>query len=695
MGSIARLLIANRGEIAVRIARTATRLGIDTVGVYSEPDRNALHVDSVDVAVALGWPERGSTPAESYLRGDAVIQAALDTGADAVHPGYGFLAENAAFAQAVIDAGLTWVGPTPEQITLLGDKVAAKRAAVAAGVPTTAMIEVVDGQVPDSQEVIYPALVKAAAGGGGRGMRVVRAADELDEAVAAASREALSAFGDGAVFIEPYLERGRHVEVQIMGDAHGNVVHLGERECSIQRRNQKVIEESPSAGITAGVRAALCDGAIALAHHVGYQGAGTVEFMVSDVDGGAEPVITFLEVNTRLQVEHPVTEAVTGLDLVELQLLVAAGEPLPIAQDEVTFDGHAIEVRVVAEDPAAGWLPSTGTIGRFELSDAVRVDTGVSAGSQISSDYDSLVAKVITHGPTRASAASQMARALRSALITGIRSNVESLVAIMGEPDYLAAATPTAYLDEHPDVLTPAGPVGEDRVALLLGAVFALEFRSRATAGALAFAPSGWRNLRTRGQRRTFTSGEGDATVVDQVEYTVQGDTASVRIGPWPEPDGDGVLGDDDRRVASVRLLERSADRQVIEVDGRRQAVATAIDDRIPQIGDAIAGVTVHTSSATGSRTWDLVPEFVLHDAEEAGSGPVSPLPGTVIAVHVVDGDTVADGEVMMVVEAMKMEHKIIAAGDATVTAVRFAVGDRVDTGDLLVELEHPEGDAT
>jgi propionyl-CoA carboxylase alpha chain len=360
--AISRLLIANRGEIAVRIARTAHRLGISTVGVYSEPDANALHVDTVDVAIALG----GSTPAESYLRGDAIIAAAVATGADAVHPGYGFLAENAAFAQAVIDAGLVWVGPTPQQVTLLGDKVAAKRAALEAGVPTTSMIDVVDGRVADGAEVTYPALVKAAAGGGGRGMRVVRSSDELDDAVEAASREALAAFGDGAVFIEPYLERGRHVEVQVFGDRHGNVVHLGERECSIQRRNQKIVEESPSAGISDDVRTTLCEGAVALARHVGYEGAGTVEFMVgADRDGGS--TITFLEVNTRLQVEHPVTEAVTGLDLVELQLRVAAGEALPITQDDVVISGHAIEVRVVAEDPAAGWMPSTGRIGRFSI----------------------------------------------------------------------------------------------------------------------------------------------------------------------------------------------------------------------------------------------------------------------------------------------------------------------------------------
>ena len=690
---ITRLLIANRGEIAVRIARTAHRLGIDTVGVYSEPDARALHVDSVDVAVALG----GSTPVESYLRGDAVIAAALATGADAIHPGYGFLAENAAFAQAVIDAGLVWVGPTPEQVTLLGDKVAAKRAALDAGVPTTSMIEVVDGRVVDGAIVTYPALVKAAAGGGGRGMRVVRSADELDDAIAAASREALSAFGDGAVFIEPYLERGRHVEVQIIGDTHGNVVHLGERECSIQRRNQKIVEESPSASISAEVRAALCEGAVALARHVGYEGAGTVEFMVGD--GGSVSTITFLEVNTRLQVEHPVTEAVTGLDLVELQLRVAAGEPLPFVQDDVVITGHAIEVRVVAEDPAAGWMPSTGRIDRFHIGEGVRVDTGVSDGAEISSDYDSLVAKVIAHAPTRVGAARVLARALRASQITGIRTNVDSLVAICSEPDFLAAATPTAYLDEHPEVLTPLGPSGDDRIALLLGAVFAVEQEHRLTDPATPFAPSGWRNMRTQGQRQVWIESTGEHL---HVEYEMVpawqpgGSTrwvGSVRLGPWPEPDETGALSTDGRPTLEVRLLDRRADRQTVEVDGRRRVVHTEVVH--PPLGlddDGIGAVTVHVRSTAGALTLTRAPRFMLHDAESATGGPISPLPGTVIAVHVANGDIVVDGQVLMVVEAMKMEHRIVASGDAIVMEVRFAVGDRVDTGDLLVALEHHEG---
>ena len=699
---ITRLLIANRGEIAVRIARTAHRLGMSTVGIYSEPDANALHVDSVDVAIALG----GATPAESYLRGDAIIAAALATDADAIHPGYGFLAENASFAQAVIEAGLVWVGPTPEQITLLGDKVAAKRAALAAGVPTTSMIEVVDGRVADGAGVTYPALVKAAAGGGGRGMRVVRRADELTEAISAASREALSAFGDGAVFIEPYLERGRHVEVQIMGDHYGNIVHLGERECSIQRPNHKIVEVSPSAGISAEVRETLCAGAVALARHVGYEGAGTVEFMVgTDVDGAA--TITFLEVNTRLQVEHPVTEAVTGLDLVELQLRVAAGEPLPITQDDVTVTGHAIEVRIVAEDPAAGWMPSTGRIGRFSIgagqhgSDVhcpVRVDTGVRDGAEISSDYDSLVAKVIAHAPTRSEAARQLARALRGSQITGIRTNVDSLVAILGEADYLAAETPTAYLDEHPDVLTPIGPHGDDRVALLLGAVFALEAERRSADRATPFAPSGWRNLRTQGQRQVWLEPTGEHL---HVEYIMRSEwlsgtatrwTASIWLGPWPEPDETGALTRDDRIERVIRLLDRRADGVAIEIDGRRCTVHTDIVHHALGLDDdGVGAVSVHVRSTAGSLTLTRAPRFVLHEAQADGGGPICPLPGTVIAVHVVAGDTVTDGQVLMVVEAMKMEHKIVAPGNAVVSEVRFAVGDRVDQGDLLVALDHGE----
>jgi propionyl-CoA carboxylase alpha chain len=663
---IEKLLIANRGEIAVRIARTAHRLGISTVGVYSDADATAMHVDSVDTAISLG----GQTAAESYLRGDAIIAAAKRTQADAIHPGYGFLAENATFAQQVADAGLIWVGPTPGQITLLGDKIAAKKAAIGAGVSTTPIFEILDGVIPDG--ITMPALVKAAAGGGGRGMRIVRSPDELAEAVASAEREAMAAFGDGTVFVEPYIERGRHIEVQIMGDQHGSVIHLGERECSIQRRNQKIIEESPSAGISPETRAAVCDGALALARHVGYEGAGTVEFLVDD---GDSPTINFLEVNTRLQVEHPVTEAVTGFDLVEMQLNVAAGRPLGVSQEDVCITGHAIEIRVVAEDPAAGWMPSTGTITSFQISEGVRVDTGIRAGTAVTPNYDSLLAKVISHAPDRQSAARQLARALRTSQVTGVRTNIDMAVETLSEADFLAASTPTAYLDEHAQVLTPSGPTGDDELALLLTAVFATERGQREADSHHGFAPSGYRNVRTQGQRQTWTNAlSGSET---QVEFTVNGAAAQVHIGPWPVPTEDGSLGEDERQTASVRLLSRAEHRHVLEIDGRRSAVEHDID-----------GASVRTRSAAGSIEWTLVPQFIEHDTTADGGGPISPLPGTVIAISVEVGQAVSAGDVLMVVEAMKMEHRIVAATAASVTDVHFGVGDRVDQGELLVSLE-------
>lgn len=458
MADVTRLLIANRGEIACRIARTAHRLGIDTVGVYSEPDRNALHVDSVDVAVGLG----GSSAAESYLRGAALIEAALSTGADAVHPGYGFLAENADFAQAVLDAGLIWVGPTPDQIRLLGDKVAAKKAAVEAGVPTTSVTPVAPGSIPDG--ITMPALVKAAAGGGGRGMRIVREAAALQGAVEAAAREAAAAFGDGSVFIEPYIEHGRHIEVQIFGDQHGNVVHLGERECSIQRRNQKVIEEAPSAGISDEVRLQLCDGAVALARAVAYEGAGTVEFLV-----GADDSITFLEVNTRLQVEHPVTELVTGVDLVHLQVHVAAGGRIDelLAGHDLRPRGHAIEARICAESPETGYVPASGRLqlAREPEGPGIRVDSGVYSGWDVPPFYDSMLAKLIVWAPDRRTACARLSQALRDTVYLGIPTNVDFLRRVVDDEAFQRAELRTDMLDLRPELAQ--GPASEaDDLAL-------------------------------------------------------------------------------------------------------------------------------------------------------------------------------------------------------------------------------------
>ncbi len=661
---ISRLLIANRGEIAVRIARTARRLGIGAVGVYSETDARAVHTDAMDVAVALG----GQTAAESYLRGDAIIAAALDTDCDAIHPGYGFLAENADFAQQVIDAGIVWVGPTPDQIRILGDKVAAKRAAIAAGVPTTEITEVAPGSIPDG--IPMPALVKAAAGGGGRGMRVVRSPEEMANAVDAAAREAQAAFGDSTVFVEPYIENGRHVEVQIIGDVFGNVIHLGERECSIQRRNQKVVEEAPSAGITDETRQVLLAGAVALAQSVGYQNAGTVEFLV-----GADGTITFLEVNTRLQVEHPVTEAVTGLDLVELQLSVAAGGSLPIAQGDVLITGHAIEARLVAEDPTAGWIPSTGAITLFHIPGDVRLDTGFRAGSEVSEYYDSLLAKVVAHRGSRSEAAAVLARSLRTTQVVGVSTNANMLAAVLAEADFLAAKTPTSYLSDHPEVEADTGPTGDDHLALLLGAVFACEFSARVEDRVTGFAPSGWRNLFTTGQRQGW-SHLGDVT---RTEVRMGHDAADVLVGNWPTAADDGSLGEDTRRRVAVQLLGRGPEHQVIEIDGVRVRVETVVHDD-----------SVHCRSAAGVASFSLVPRFEVHRAIGLGAGPVCPLPGTVIAVHTNVGEQVIEGQILMVVEAMKMEHQITAGSDGIVAEVRFAVGDRVAQGDLLVKVTSP-----
>lgn len=661
--TIQRLLIANRGEIAIRIARTARARGMSCVGVYSDADRTSLHLDSMDVAVALG----GETAAESYLRIDAIVQAAVENGCDAVHPGYGFLAENAEAARAVEAAGLVWVGPTPEQIELLGDKVAAKRAAEQAGVPTTPIIEVAaDGGIPD--DVPMPALVKAAAGGGGRGMRIVRNVEDLASAIESASREALAAFGDATVFIEPYIEQGRHIEVQIVGDGEGEVLHFGERDCSVQRRNQKVIEEAPAVGLSDDVRAALHDGAIRLARHVNYRGAGTVEFLV-----GNDGTITFLEVNTRLQVEHPVTEAVTGVDLVGLQFDVASGNGLGMTQGAISLCGHAVELRLVAEDPSSGWMPSTGVITAFEVPGDIRVDSGIRIGSEVTTNYDSLLAKVIVAGPDRSTALAVAADSMRRADIGGVRTNADSLIAILTDEVFIEGLVDTGYLDRHPHVLQGLRPTAADIDAHLVSVVLDRVSANRSADRHWGFAPSGWRNLATRGQRVTMVETGGDSDVEYEVEYRSTGnDTWEFKLGAWPKADTEGALSEDDRRTSLVRCIGSA-----IEIDGRRTA-PTVIRD----------GESWRVTGYSGRTQWHELPRFSQHDAELVGAGPVAPLPGTVIAVRVTDGDEVEADQVLMVIEAMKMEHQITAPRAATVTAVRCSVGDRVDMGDLLVELD-------
>lgn len=588
---IRRLLIANRGEIAVRIARTAHRLGIDTVGVYSTSDADALHVDVVDLAVALG----GATPTESYLRAEAVIQAALDTGCDAVHPGYGFLAERADVAHMVVDAGLIWVGPTPEQISLLGDKIAAKRAAVEAGVPTTEAVEVRPGHVPDGLPM--PALVKAAAGGGGRGMRIVRSAEQLPEAVVAASREAESAFGDGTVFVEPYIERGRHVEVQIVGDAHGNVIHLGERECSIQRRNQKVLEESPSAGITPETRAALCDGALALARHIGYRSAGTVEFMVGPPTDEHDGTISFLEVNTRLQVEHPVTELVTGVDLVHQQLRIAAGDGMTIAQDDVELRGHAIEVRLNAEDPATNFMPSPGPVTRITVPQGpwIRFDGGVESGDVIGGAYDSMVGKLIVWGEDRATAVSRMARALEEMTVVGVPTTLPFHRLAMAHEDFVTASHATSSVEGDWDLSTlePWQPADPEPVA-------------------------------------TNGHAPGHTTTAREVELFVSGAPLHVTV----------------HGVGRANAAVQAASSRRRDGGGRRGAGAS-------------------------------------NDGPELRA----PMTGVIVTYAVADGDTVSAGDIVCVLEAMKMENHVVAHRDGTVGGIGLSDGDAVEQGALLATI--------
>ena len=661
MGAINRLLIANRGEIAVRIAKTASKLGIETVGIYAENDLSALHTELMDISIHLP----GTTLQDTYLNSEKIIEEALRTNSDAVHPGYGFLSENPDFAQAVQDAGLLWVGPTPNQIRNLGDKIIAKKTAIEAGVETTPSYEVIpDGDIP---KITMPVIVKASAGGGGRGMRVVKNKKQLKQAIADASREAQSSFNDGRVFIEPFFTNGRHVEVQIFGDDFGNVIHLGERECSVQRRNQKIIEETPSPGLTQETREQICQYAVSLAKHVNYLNAGTVEFLVSD-----KGQVTFLEVNTRLQVEHPITEAVTGLDLVEIQLKVAEGKPLPIQQNDVHFNGHAIEVRVVAEDPATNWLPSTGTITAFYPDDQMRVDTGIRKGSIITPDYDSLIAKMVTWRTSRSQAIRHMERSLRRTLITGVNTNIPMLIATLNEKDFQKGETQTSYLADHPELVEGFKSESEEEKVLLIASVFALEYFDSSALPHQGI-PSGWRNLRTQGQRQIWKSNQE----LHHVEFFLNNDTATVLLGPWPKPEEDGSLSPDERSTHTVRLINRTATSQIIEVDGRQQTVDVHIDHEI-----------VHAQSRTGSATWEMQPLFTFRDSEQIGDGPVSPLPGTVISVHVKEGQVVQEGDLLMVVEAMKMEHKIIAIGSAKVTTVHFQENDRVNTGELLVTLE-------
>ena len=653
------LLIANRGEIARRIIRTARAMGIATVAVYAEPDAASLHVAEADTAVALG----GRTPAESYLDVSKLIDAAKRTGADAIHPGYGFVSERADAARAVVDAGLVWVGPTPDVIAALGDKIRAKELMGAAGVPllpsATLPTDAPLGSWTEAAAGVgFPLLVKAAAGGGGRGMRLVESAANLEEAVRAATREAAAAFGDGTVFLERWLASPRHVEVQIAADTAGHVVHLGERECSIQRRHQKVVEEAPSVSISDEVRAGLTGAAVAGALAVGYRGVGTWEFLVDDAG------YYFLEVNTRLQVEHPVTEEVTGLDLVELQLSVASGADLTISQDNVAVRGHAIEVRVVAEDPALGWLPSAGLLHRFDPGQGanrpgLRYELGFGSGSMIPADYDSLLGKVIAAGPTRQVAAARLAAALEDLEVHGLATNRPLLVALLREDDFTAGATTTDYLDTHPALAETRASLAPDAHAIA-AALWSAHLR-RHEAAVLRTLPSGWRNINAYPQRVGWGVGEGDDR---EVSYAMGRDGTSF----------EAAVGD---RAATGRVLAATPAGIDVEICGILHRC------RCERVGSSVWVASGPTQSTFVER-----PRFPDPDrAAGAGRGPTAPVPGTVIAIEVTAGEPVTAGQTLVVLEAMKLEHRIRAAADGVVASVDVAVGDRVDASQVLVTM--------
>ncbi|MFG2969300.1 biotin carboxylase N-terminal domain-containing protein [Streptomyces sp. NPDC048288] len=613
--SISTLLVANRGEIACRIFRTCADLGIRTVAVHSDADANARHARVADTAVRLP----GATPADTYLRADLVVKAAVSAGADAVHPGYGFLSENADFARAVLDAGLVWIGPPPEAIEAMASKTRAKELMGIAPL----------GDVTESD---LPVLVKAAAGGGGRGMRVVRRLDELSAALEGARAEAASAFGDGEVFVEPYLERGRHVEVQILADTHGTVWPLGTRDCSLQRRHQKVIEEAPAPALPDGLVKEVYALAVRAARSVAYVGAGTVEFLVAD--GRAH----FLEMNTRLQVEHPVTEAVSGVDLVAEQIRVAEGHPLPL--DPPPARGHAIEARLYAEDPARDWAPQTGTLHRLAVPDSVRLDTGYTDGDEIGVHYDAMLAKVVAYAPTRAEALRKLAHALENTTLHGPTTNRDLLIRSLRHEEFTAARMDTGFYDRHLTELTAPAP---DPHAPLAAALADAHGRSRF---------GGWRNVPSQPQTKRYLMAGEEHEV--HYRHTREGLTA------------DGV-----------RVVHAGARLVVLEVDGVHRKF------EVSSYGDQ-----VHVNNTTLT----ALPRFPDAKAQLAPGSLLAPMPGTVVRVAegLEAGAAVEAGQPLLWLEAMKMQHQITAPTTGTLTELRVAVGQQVEPGSLLAVVQAP-----
>ncbi|MFC9176480.1 biotin carboxylase N-terminal domain-containing protein [Streptomyces sp. NPDC057107] len=648
--TISTLLVANRGEIACRIFRTCRDLGITTVAVYSDADAAALHVREADLAVRLP----GSAPADTYLRGDLVVAAALAAGADAVHPGYGFLSENAAFAAAVRDAGLTWIGPPVKAIELMASKTRAKELMAGAGVPLLAPVDPATATGDD-----LPLLLKAASGGGGRGMRIVRELDALPGELLAAAAEAASAFGDGEVFAEPYVERGRHVEVQVMADAYDTVWALGTRDCSLQRRHQKVIEEAPAPGLDDALRTRLHEAAVAAARAVGYRGAGTVEFLVS---AGGRPY--FLEMNTRLQVEHPVTEAVFGVDLVALQLRVAEGEPLDVVVPAAS--GHAVEARLYAEDPARDWQPQTGALRTLEVPDGpgLRLDTGYTGGDTIGVHYDPMLAKVIAHAPTRTEAARLLAGALERARIHGPVTNRALLVRSLRHPDFVAARLDTGFYDRNLADLTAPG--SGDPATAALAAALAEAVRATSAPGPAPTRFGAWRNVPSQPQAKRYRS-EPDGT-----EHEIAYRTPRTGI---PEP----------HDAPGVRVLTATPDHVTLELDGlTRHFTVTSERDRL------------YVDTAGASYTFTALPRFTDPATQTDPGSLLAPMPGTVVrlAEGLAPGTVVEAGQPLIWLEAMKMEHRVLAPASGTLTALHAAPGHQVEVGALLAVVQEDLGPA-
>jgi propionyl-CoA carboxylase alpha chain/3-methylcrotonyl-CoA carboxylase alpha subunit len=657
---ITSLLIANRGEIACRVIRTAHRLGIRTIAVYSDADAKALHVRQADEAVHIG----PSPARESYLVGEKIIAAARQTGAEAIHPGYGFLSENAEFAQAVIDAGLIWVGPNPSSITAMGLKDAAKQLMTKAGVPVTPGYMGVE-QAPDhlagqAAEIGYPVLIKAVAGGGGKGMRLVEAPEAFADALASCQREAAASFGNAHVLIEKYIQRPRHIEVQVFGDTHGNVVHLFERDCSLQRRHQKVIEEAPAPGMDEVTRAAVCQAAVDAAKAVDYVGAGTIEFIADGSEGLRPDRIWFMEMNTRLQVEHPVTEEITGQDLVEWQLRVASGEPLPKRQDELAIDGWAMEARLYAEDPVTGFLPSTGPLEHLRLPEESRIETGVAEGDQVSPFYDPMIAKIVVNADDRLAAIEKLESACRSVEVAPIKTNAAFLAACLATSIFKSGEVTTGYIGTNLEELT------------------ARSFSDAPMTAALA-----WR-------LEEFM----DAEYTSDVWAAAPSRMFGFRLNQEPRSARIGFKADGEKLVANVAPKRAGGSWQwEIEVDGRDPSASA---EHLP----TTYGPTAAEPFLGPIRVFEGGDSqvFLFGDREDgshggaAGNGAIlAPMPGKVIAVDVAAGDVVAKGQKLLTLEAMKMEHTLTAPFDGTVADLTVTAGAQVQVEALLARIERSE----